>query len=65
MTGSQLATEIHRIRPDLPILMVSGGERTAPGSTPVPGVRRVLRKPHTLAELEKAIHEVMETPPAG
>jgi len=62
MTGSQLAGEIHRIRPDLPVLMVSGGDRTSPGNAPVPGVRKVLRKPHTLAELEQAIREVMAPP---
>ena len=62
MTGSALAGEIARIRPELPILMVSGGDRTGPGNPPVPGVRKVLRKPHTLAELEAAIQEVMAAP---
>jgi PAS domain S-box-containing protein len=59
LTGSALAGEIHRLRPELPILMVSGGDRTTPGSAPVPGVRKVLRKPHTLVELEQAIRDVM------
>jgi hypothetical protein len=61
MTGSALAGEILGIRPDLPILMVSGGGRTEPGRERPPGVRKVLRKPHTLDELEKAIREVMGT----
>jgi CheY-like chemotaxis protein len=59
MTGSILAGEILRIRPDLPVLMVSGGDRAAPGMPRPAGVRRVLRKPHAIDELERAIREVM------
>lgn len=59
MTGSILAGEIMRIRPDLPVLMVSGGDRAAPGKPRPAGVRKILRKPHTIDELERAIREVM------
>jgi CheY-like chemotaxis protein len=60
MTGSDLAQEMVRLRPDLPVLMVSGGDRTEPGKARPAGVRRVLRKPHTGAELERAIREVLD-----
>jgi hypothetical protein len=59
MTGSALAREILAIRPGLPVLMVSGGDRTEPGKERPPGVGRVLRKPHTARELERAIREVL------
>jgi len=59
MTGSILAGEIMRIRPYLPVLMVSGGDRAAPGKPRPAGVRKILRKPHTIDELERAIREVM------
>jgi DNA-binding NtrC family response regulator len=59
MTGSALAAEIQRIHPDIPVLMVSGGDRSEPGKARPTGVWKILRKPHTLDELEQAIREVM------
>jgi len=63
MTGSKLVEEIMRIRPALPVLMVSGGDRSDPSRTRPEGVRKVLRKPHTADELERAIHEVLASDP--
>jgi PAS domain S-box-containing protein len=65
MSGSALAEEVVRIRPDLPVLMVSGGDRSGPGKPKPAGVRKVLRKPHTLDELEAAIREVLAAGAAG
>ncbi len=60
MRGSALAREIHVLRPALPILMVSGGDNVQPQELEAAGVRKVLRKPHTGAELEQAIREVLQ-----
>ena len=59
MTGSALTGEILRIRPDLPVLMVSGGDPSGPTGARPAGVRKILRKPHTIAEMERAIREVL------
>ena len=59
MRGSVLAREIHLLSPGLPILMVSGGDNAQPQDLEAAGVRRVLRKPHTAAELEQAIREAL------
>lgn len=55
----KLVEEILRLRPGLPVLMVSGGDRSDPARARPRGVRKVLRKPHTMDELEQAIREVM------
>jgi CheY-like chemotaxis protein len=60
MTGRALAREVLGIRPDLPILMVSGGGLGDPGAAAASGIRKVLRKPHSAAELERAISEALE-----
>ncbi|MEO5616343.1 MAG: ATP-binding protein [Candidatus Eisenbacteria bacterium] len=59
MTGTALAREVRTIRPTLPILMISGGEGVDPLRVREIGVHRVLRKPHTIAELERAIREIL------
>jgi CheY-like chemotaxis protein len=59
MTGRSLAREVLAIRPDLPVLMVSGGERIAPRTLEAIGIRGVLRKPHTADELERAIRKAL------
>ena len=59
MTGTALTAEVLRVRPDLPVLMVSGGDRSDVSRPRPAGVRRVLSKPHTIDELEAAIREVM------
>lgn len=63
MTGRVLAREVLGIRPDLPILMVSGGEAADAVALEAIGVRRLLRKPHSAVELERAIGEVLQTRP--
>jgi signal transduction histidine kinase/CheY-like chemotaxis protein len=54
MTGTRLATELHRIRPDLPVLLVTGyGGPPRPDRLRAAGIREVLRKPlalRTIAE---------------
>jgi CheY-like chemotaxis protein len=60
MSGLQLAARIHGIRPDLPIILVSGvAENLDDASTRAAGVRRVLSKPHTLFELAAVLRDVL------
>jgi PAS domain S-box-containing protein len=60
MSGRALAKEVLALRADLPVLMVSGGEATDPGTVEAIGIRKVLRKPHSAAELERAIRDVLD-----
>ncbi len=60
MTGMMLARKVTSLRPGLPVLMVSGYAENA--DTDVMrehGVTGVLRKPHTLKELEEALQRVL------
>ncbi len=60
MTGLALSREVLRMRPDLPILMISGLAQTAdPEDLRQKGIRRLLPKPHTGAELRQAIRELL------
>lgn len=67
MTGTQLAAEVREIRPDLPILLMTG--YSGPIRFPRPDVREVLRKPLLSADIAAAIarhlhreHEVAAAP---
>ena len=60
MTGRALAGEVLALRPDLPVLMVSGGDGSDPRTVEAIGIRKVLRKPHSAAELGRAISDVLE-----
>lgn len=56
LTGLALAAEITRIRPGLPVLMVSGYAENADADLlRASGVRATLRKPHTARELDQAL----------
>jgi CheY-like chemotaxis protein len=60
MSGDQLAAEIHRIAPDIPVIMLTGfGEMMVDtGEKPV-GVDFILHKPVTLAALRQALATVL------
>ena len=60
MSGMTLAKHVSGLRPALPILMVSGYAHHAdPAVLAEHGVSAVLRKPHTLAELEAALQPLL------
>mgnify|MGYP006301690435 CR=1 FL=1 len=60
MTGDDLARKIHRIRPDMPIILCSGydgsGDIVKAG---VEGVHTILTKPFRIKELEAAINQAL------
>ena len=63
MTGLELAAEIARIRPGLPVLMVSGYADNADAEIlRASGVHATLRKPHTSRELEAALSALLAQP---
>ena len=53
MTGTQLASALHAIRPDLPILLTTGF--SGPVGSPRPDVREILKKPLLSADIAAAI----------
>jgi PAS domain S-box-containing protein len=61
MTGLVLARHVTAVRPALPVLMVSGyADNAEVGVLHAHGVRAVLRKPHSAAELGEAIKSLLE-----
>jgi CheY-like chemotaxis protein len=66
MTGSDLARALLRIRPDLPIVLMTGSSETVtPESAREAGVRRFVRKPIVTRELAIALREALEAEPAA
>jgi CheY-like chemotaxis protein len=60
MTGLELAQEIFRIRPDLPIILTSGYTATLSGERlHTMGIREVLMKPHSFDLLGATVHRVL------
>jgi signal transduction histidine kinase/CheY-like chemotaxis protein len=56
MTGTELATALHEIRPDLPIILMTGhGGRVGPRELHATGIREVLKKPLLSADLAKGL----------
>ena len=60
MSGLQLADQLLRIRPDLPILLASGFTATVtPEVARERGLKAVLQKPYTAASMAAALREVL------
>jgi len=61
MTGLALTEEVHRIRPDLPVLLVSGiGAALEPSAVAAKGVRDILPKPYNSKDLAERIAKILE-----
>jgi signal transduction histidine kinase/ActR/RegA family two-component response regulator len=61
MTGLQLTTELHKISPSIPVILMTGYGKVLDHDTPLRhyGIHRLLKKPVKLAQLASAIHEVL------
>ena len=60
MTGLELIKSIIKVRPDVPVMMVSGiGETVDGAKLKSRGIRRVLAKPYSFSELRAAVAEVL------
>ena len=56
MTGTRLAAELRRLRPDLPVVLMTGyAGAVPPGRLRAAGVREVLRKPLALRTVAEAL----------
>nr|WP_321513970.1 ABC transporter substrate binding protein [uncultured Pseudodesulfovibrio sp.] len=59
ISGTQLATRLAGIEPDLPIILVSGREDAASAASHLPNIRRVVIKPYDKKDLSQAINSVL------
>jgi CheY-like chemotaxis protein len=65
MTGSQLAAALHEIRPNVPILLMTGGGRlTRSPRLEAVGVREVVRKPLLSAQIAELLARHLPSPSA-
>jgi len=56
MTGTELASALHEIRPDLPIILMTGyGGTVEARASRAAGIREVLKKPLLTADLAKGL----------
>ncbi|HUG26850.1 MAG TPA: PAS domain S-box protein [Gemmatimonadales bacterium] len=61
MNGLELAAAVHQVRPDLPILLLTGYlQEFAPVDLAAAGIRRVLNKPVSAGGLLEAIQSVLD-----
>jgi CheY-like chemotaxis protein len=61
MGGRTLARELARLRPEAELLFMSGYAEEEPGR--VASAERLLAKPFSLADLGRAVREVLDRPP--
>jgi len=60
MTGLQLAQEILKERPDIPILLYTGyDERVMPDSAAAIGIRQLMMKPIEIVQLSKVLYKLL------
>jgi PAS domain S-box-containing protein len=61
MTGIQLAGELHKTTPALPVILMTGYGKIIEQATPFSsyGISRLLKKPVKLAQLSSAVNEVL------
>jgi DNA-binding NtrC family response regulator len=61
LTGDRLAHALHEIRPDLPVILMTGYSHTVtPENADALGVAAVLEKPVSIADLVAVIDAVVE-----
>ena len=61
MTGDEFATELMRIRPEIPIILCTGfSERITEEKAKRMGIRKFIMKPLVMRELAEAVREVLD-----
>jgi CheY-like chemotaxis protein len=59
MDGRTVAEEAKRIRPGIPVILMTGwAEELLDAGSPIPGVDRIIGKPLTIEQLATALAEV-------
>jgi CheY-like chemotaxis protein len=62
MTGDKLASELLRIRPDIPVILCTGySELTSPAKAAAMGIKGYLTKPVSMNELSGMIRELLDS----
>ncbi|NVM22391.1 MAG: response regulator [Desulfobacterales bacterium] len=62
MTGTDLAQELIRIRPNIPIILCTGySEQITPDTAKTVGIREFVMKPFVMREMATAIKRVLDT----
>jgi two-component system cell cycle sensor histidine kinase/response regulator CckA len=63
MTGIQLTSEIHKVSPSIPVILMTGYGKIIDHDTPLRhyGINRLLKKPVKLAQLASAVNEVLSS----
>jgi CheY-like chemotaxis protein len=60
LSGVELACELHKLRPEIPVVLTSGYSESLHGKSPeAVGVRSILWKPYTVEELSRAVTEAL------
>ena len=63
MLGTEVADRVHRVRPDLPILLVTGYAATLTASAvKALGIRALALKPLNLETLGRSVHQILTAP---
>ena len=65
MGGGELAVALTRLNPAVKILFMSGAGDGGKAAGAIPTTSRILSKPFTGESLLAAVHEALQTPPAG
>lgn len=61
MTGAKLISEIHRVRPDIPVIMATGNRKEInPEQAEAFGIRFFLLKPPSIEDLALAVRDVLD-----
>jgi PAS domain S-box-containing protein len=60
ITGTKLAVEMMKIRPDLPIILCTGSYLSTLKEAHSIGIRKCLEKPVSITELARAIREILD-----
>ncbi len=59
MNGVELARQVGLLRPDLPVLLVSGRDVASYNAGAVPGIKTIISKPYDRNRLAEAIHRLL------
>jgi CheY-like chemotaxis protein/two-component sensor histidine kinase len=62
MTGIELCQKIFTIRPDVPVILYTGNDTIDSSIIGRTGIRRMLRKPLRISQLNQTIREILEQP---
>ena len=63
MTGLRMVSEMHVVRPDIPVIMATGNRaEISPEKAKEGGIRVFLIKPPSIGDLAKAVRHVLDSP---